>query len=74
MLIQAALVTRGLVCMDKSFSSHAVNDRYGGIVCLFGLVTITGCNRGDHFFDGGTHIGALTGVPLTVNFCLPCAL
>ena len=74
MLIKAALVTRGLVCMDKSFSCDAVNDRYGGIVRLFGLVTITGCNRGDHFFDGGTHVGTLTGVPLAVNFCLSCAL
>ena len=74
MLIKAALVTRGLVCMDKPFSCHAVNDRYGCIVCLLGHVTITGCNRGSDFFNGCTHIGALTGVPLTVNFCLSCAL
>ena len=74
MLVKAALVTRGLVCMDQSFPCRFVNERYGGIVSLFGLVAITGCNCGDHFFDGCAHVGSLTGVPLTVIFCLSCAL
>ena len=74
MLIKTALVTCGLVCMDKSFPCRAVNDRYRGIIGLLGLVSITGCNCGDHFFDGCAHVGSLTGVPLAVIFCLSCAL
>ena len=74
MLIKTALVAGGLVCMDQPFSCSAVNHGYGIIIGLFGLVFITGFNRGDHLFDGCTHVGALTGVPLTVNFCLSCAL
>lgn len=74
MLVQAALVTCGLVCMDESLSCRAVNDRYGGIIGLPGLVTITGCNGSDHLFDGCAHVGPLTGIPLTVYFCLSCAL
>ena len=74
MLIETALVTGGLVCMDQSFPSSAVNHRYGIIIGLFGVVFITGFNRGNHFFDGCAHVGSLAGVPLTVNFCLTCAL
>ena len=74
MLVKATLVTRGLVCMDQSFPGRLVNERYGGIVSLSGLVTITGCNRVDHFFDGCAHVGPLTGVQLTVIFCLSGAL
>ena len=74
MLIKAALVARGLVGVDKSFSGHSVNKRYSGIVCLPGLVRITGGNRGNDFFDGGAHVGSLAGIPLTVLFCLLCAL
>jgi hypothetical protein len=74
MLVQAALVTCGLVCMNESFSCCAVNDRYGSIIGLLGLVTVTGCYGRDHFFDGCAHVGPLTGITLTVYFCLSCAL
>lgn len=74
MLIKAALVTRGLVCMDKSLAGCAVNGRHGGSVGLPGLVTIATLNCGEYFFDRCAHAGALTRVPLTVIFCLSCAL
>jgi hypothetical protein len=41
---------------------------------LPGLVTIATLNCGEYFFDRCAHAGALTRVPLTVIFCLSCAL
>ena len=74
MLIKAALVTCGLVCMNESFAGCAINDRHGSSICLSGLVAVTTLDCGEYFFDRCTHVGTLTGVPLTVFFCLSCAL
>ena len=68
MLIKAALVTCGLVCMDQSLASCTVNGGHGSSVGLPGLVTIATLNCGEYFFDRCTHAGALTRVPLTVFF------
>ena len=51
MLIQAALVTSGLVCMNQSLAGSPVNNRYGFIIGLFGNVTITRLDGIDDFLD-----------------------
>ena len=74
MLIQTALVTSGLVCMNQSLAGSAVNDRNRCSIGLCRAVTIACLDGGYDFLYRGAHIGPLAGVPLTVYLRLPCAL
>ena len=51
MLIQTALVARGLVCMNQSLASSLVDDRYGFVIGLFGDIAITGFDGSENFLD-----------------------
>jgi len=57
-LIQAALVSRGLVLIDNALVNHRIYDRHGGVVgrCRHLLVAfLDGLN---HVLDMGSHFGA----------------
>ena len=51
MLVQAALVTGGLVCMHQSLACSLVDNRYGFIIGLFGGILITGFNSLEDLLD-----------------------
>jgi len=56
MLIQTALVTSGLVCMNQSLAGSPVDNGYGIIIGLFGYLTITRLDGIDDFLDGCAHV------------------
>ncbi len=48
-------MTSGLVGVDNTFVSHAVNDRNGIVIGRSGLIVIFGFNGGVDLFDIGAY-------------------
>ena len=73
-LVQAALVTSGLVSVDDAFAGHAINDRHSGFVGFNSIVFVTSGNRLDDVLDVCAQLGAQARIVLAMCFRLADAL
>jgi hypothetical protein len=66
LVVEARLVTRGLVAVDEALADTTVNEGHSRLEGALGRGFVTRLDGRDHFLDGRAHGGTLGCVTLTI--------